>query len=72
MKAIFADGIKKEVSDKMVFYYLAYDVVENPNEKSETFYKNIKQVPPAHFLTINNSCDLNIKKYWDIDKKQDD
>ncbi len=70
MKAIFADGVKKEVSDKMVFYYLAYDVVENPNEKSETFYKNIKQLPPAHFLIINVSGDLKIKQYWDIDKNK--
>lgn len=67
MKAIFSNGIPKTVSEEMIFYYLAYDVVENPNRKAETFYRNIYQLPPAHYLTISRADDLKIRKYWDID-----
>lgn len=69
IKALFAAGIEKTVSEQMIFYYLAYDVVENPNDKAETFYKNIRQLPAAHYLTISDANELKIKKYWDIETK---
>lgn len=67
MKAIFASGIKKNVSHKMTFYYLVYDVVENSNDKSETFYQNIFQLPASHCLKISKNGDIKIRKYWNID-----
>ena len=50
MKALFSIGIPKIPSNSMIYNYLVYDVVENPNDKSETFYKNIFQIPPPIFL----------------------
>ena len=67
MKAIFAAGIEKEVNSKMLYNYLKYDIIENPHDKSETFYKNIKQLPASSCLTIDSTGEKTIKKYWDID-----
>ena len=67
MKALFAIGTPKTPSMSMVFNYLAYDVVENPNDKTETFYKDIYQIPPSHSFTLKLDGKLKLTKYWDID-----
>jgi len=67
MKAVFAAGIEKEVNSKMLYNYLRYDVIENPHDKSETFYNAIRQLPASYFLTIDWKGEKTIKKYWDID-----
>ena len=66
MKAIFATGIPKRKSDKAIFFYLTYDVIENPHNKQETFYEDIFQLPPSHALKLKLNGELTIKKYWDI------
>ena len=67
MKALFSIGIPKTPSHSMIYNYLVYDVVENPNDKSETFYENIFQVPPSHYFTLNLNGDFKLNQYWDID-----
>ena len=67
MKAIFSYGIEKTVDQQMIYLYLTYDVVENPNNKKQTFYKNISQLPASHSLTISSDRVVKIKKYWGID-----
>ena len=67
MKALFSIGIPKTPSKSMLFNYLVYDVVENPNEKSETFYEDIYQVPPSHSFTLKLDGKFALSKYWEID-----
>lgn len=67
MKAIFTCNISKNTSSKMMYNYLVYDIVESPDNKSETFYTDIHQLPPAHSLSLSLDGELIIKKYWDID-----
>ncbi len=67
MKALFAIGVERSVDSEMMFYYLAYDVVENPHDKQQTFYKNIKSLPAAHYLHIDQYGNQNITQYWDLD-----
>lgn len=73
MKAIFASGIPIDTNKRMLFHYLAYNIVENPNAKEETFYQNIFQVPASHCFKISINGDIRFKKYWDIryDYKQE-
>ena len=51
----------------MIYNYLVYDVVENPNDKSETFYKNIFQIPPSHIFTLNLDGEFKLNQYWELD-----
>lgn len=66
MKAIFANKVLKSVNHKMLFNYLAYDLIENPKDKSETFYYNIKQIPASHFMLIKQNGECEIERYWNI------
>ncbi len=67
MKALFSIGIQKRVSDRMIYKYLVYDVVENPKDKSETFFNEIYQLPASCFVKVNLNGEVSITKYWDID-----
>ena len=70
MKALWAAGIGKSIDNKMVLNYLSLGHVQNPANKSQTFYKNIFSLPPSHYLTFNAESDqLLIENYWDIDKQ---
>ncbi len=72
MKALFAAGVSNAVNQEMLFLYLKWDVVENPEKKSDTFYNNIKKLPAAHYLLLTEKS-LSVNRYWDIDlnKKQE-
>ncbi len=70
MKALWVAGIEKSVENKMILNYLTLGHVQNPANKSQTFYKNIFSLPPAHFLIYNvENNHLSIDNYWDIDKQ---
>lgn len=69
IKALWAAGIEKQVDEQALLYYLALGVTQFPNEKESTFYRNIKAIPPAHYVKwgIKNKSFAPVK-YWDIDK----
>ena len=70
MKGLWAAGIDKSIENKMILNFITLGYVQNPANKSQTFYKNIFSLPPAHFLKFypkNDHC--MIEHYWDIDKQ---
>ena len=70
MKALWAAGIEKVVENKMILNYISLGYVQNPANKSQTFYKNIFALPPAHYLIYDLKNDhLIIDNYWDVDKQ---
>jgi asparagine synthase (glutamine-hydrolysing) len=70
MKALWAAGIVKTVEIKMILNYITLGYVQNPANKSQTFYKNIFALPPAHYLIFEVKNDhMIIENYWDIDKQ---
>ncbi|MEP6712056.1 MAG: asparagine synthase (glutamine-hydrolyzing) [Ferruginibacter sp.] len=70
MKGLWAVGIDKEIENKTLLNYLALGYVQNPSDKSQTFYKNILSLPPSHYAFFNlPEMQLTIKSYWDIDKQ---
>lgn len=67
MKALFGIGVGKRVSSGMVYNYLMYDVVENPADKTATFYQEVSQLPAAHYLRVSSDNRITMHRYWDID-----
>ena len=65
IKGLFAAGVERSVSRQMLYRYLKWDLIENPLDPEETFYNNIKRLPPSCYLEIKNS-ELYCRKYWDI------
>ena len=67
MKALWAYGIPRIPNREQVFNYLGYGLVTNPQKKSDTFFKDIYRLEPAHYLIIKKDGKLTKKQYWDID-----
>ncbi len=73
MKALWAAGFNKEINKRMLFNYMAFNYTHNAEDPGETFYENIRSLPPAHYMLVNTETgDTSIKKYWDIDHNKID
>ena len=70
MKALWAIGINRQVEDKMMLNYLTLGYVQNPTDKSQTFFKDVFSLLPAHYLRISTITQkITFTNYWDIDKQ---
>lgn len=73
MKCLWQAGVKKEVSNRMLYNYLANNYLENPEDLSETFYQHCTRLPHSHYIKLSvANCKLSIKHYYDIDWKNTD
>jgi asparagine synthase (glutamine-hydrolysing) len=71
MKALWAAGIERKPNHKMIFNFITIGYVDNPNQPHETFFENIKKLPPATFLKYHLPAREPIfEKYWDIDPEE--
>lgn len=70
MKCLWAGGVEKEINKEMMFNYLSFGYIENPQDLSETFYRNCTRLEHAHYIKINlHSLEIEIRRYYDIDWK---
>jgi asparagine synthase (glutamine-hydrolysing) len=66
IKSLFAFGAPRNVNNRMLFKYLAYDVVEDLRAKSETFYEKISKLEAGNYILIDNRGNLTKRRYWAI------
>lgn len=66
MKAFWAVGIPKEINETMSYNFLVNDLVENPKNQKETFYKNIYKLQSSSFFIYKGHNSISQKKYWKI------
>ncbi len=66
IKALFAAGVPRSANNQMLYRYLKWDLVENPEDPGETFFKGVQKLPPSCYLFLNNN-EITISNYWDID-----
>ena len=70
MKALWAAGVPRQVDDKMMLNYLALGTVQNPADKSQTFFHQISSLLPSHYLLLDiNAGRFTLTRYWDIDRQ---
>ncbi len=67
MKALWATGTPKTKNLKRYYQYLMYGNIDDPIDKSSTFFQNIFQLKPAHYIIIKKDLKIKQIKYWDID-----
>ncbi len=61
IKALFASGlVSAEIDEVSVSSYLGHGYVPAPN----TLFKNIRKLPPGHFMTVDHDGSISIKRYW--------
>lgn len=69
IKTVLESGlVRKEMNINECFNYFKFSAI---NATDETFFKNIYQVPPAHFIEYDLN-DIKIKKYYKIEEKIDE
>jgi asparagine synthase (glutamine-hydrolysing) len=71
IKAILEDpAIPRRSNHQIVMDYLVHGFTDHTEE---TFFEGIRQLPPAHYLTLVNrgrgDWKLNITRWWDLDIK---
>lgn len=70
MKALWSVGIPRQTNDRMLFNYWHFGYINNSNDLSETFYKDIYLLEPSHYMFVDEEGRiLKKQKYWDIDHK---
>jgi asparagine synthase (glutamine-hydrolysing) len=70
MKALWAAGVPKSHNMRMVYTYLANDLVENPNDQRETFYEGIFKLKSAHYCLYSGNQQFNQIAYWQLKTDQ--
>lgn len=68
MKALFAAGVHRRHNPRMLFNYLAYEVVQDPFKPTETFYEGVTSLEPSHALTVEfqGKGAQAQRRYWQI------
>ncbi|MBL1280568.1 MAG: asparagine synthase (glutamine-hydrolyzing) [Fluviicola sp.] len=67
IKALWSAEIKRTPKQERVFQYLAYDLIADFDHPETTFFENVFQLKPAHYITIKNGKINTQTNYWDID-----
>jgi asparagine synthase (glutamine-hydrolysing) len=70
IKGLFAFGAARQINNRMLFNYLAYDVVENPHSKYETFFEGILKLEAAHYISIDSQGTVTTRRYWSVPEIQ--
>jgi asparagine synthase (glutamine-hydrolysing) len=70
IKGLFEIGIEKQVDPRMLYNFLTLGFTKRPDQPEQTFFKNIFQLPPSHYLQYKPlQQQLEINRYWDLDKE---
>ncbi len=68
MKSFFHTGVPNTMDELMVYNFLVFELLENPAQKNQTFYKNIFRLEAAHYLLVKPDGSVNKKRYWSLSK----
>ncbi len=71
MKALWAAGVERAVSDTHLLNYLAHGSV-NVSGGDDTFFRGIFKLTPAHYMEIkirDGGLKRTCTRYWQVDKK---
>lgn len=71
IKAFWPLGLGKQFNKKMLFNFLTIGYTDNPDQTDETFYEEVKKLPPATYfkVKIQEELTIEIERFWDIDKE---
>jgi asparagine synthase (glutamine-hydrolysing) len=72
MKALFQKkGISKTPNREKLFYYLSFNIIQTPFKQNTTYYENIENLEPAHYLIVDTKGNVTKKRYWDIELRKE-
>lgn len=67
IKSLFQTALPREVNYKLLHSYLKFNTTQSINSIDETYYKNVKQLRPSHYMLLSKNGDVvNEGRYWDL------
>ncbi len=70
MKCLWSGGVEKRMNNRMLFNYLSFGYLENPQDITESFYEGCTRLEHSHYLTLSlDTFEISINRYYDIDWK---
>jgi asparagine synthase (glutamine-hydrolysing) len=67
IKAIWEAGVQKEINQTMLLNFITLGYVQNPSDNTETFYKNIVNLPQSHYLIVSaHTNKIAVKKWYEL------
>ncbi len=67
MKSLWANGIDKSINNHSIYLYLNFNLHENPNDLSQTFFQKISKLKAGHYFIYKEGVSIIQKPYWKID-----
>jgi asparagine synthase (glutamine-hydrolysing) len=55
--------VVRRANHQIVYDYLAYAVIDHSDE---TFFSDIKQLPPSHFLIVDAAGEFSVRRYYTL------
>ena len=71
IKALIKAGVPQGINQQRMFEFLLYGLTSNTSNPDGTFYNDIFQLEPAHFLLIQNDGAINKQRYWKLKITED-
>lgn len=69
MKALWAAGLEKTPNTHSMYLFLNFNLHENPEDLSQTFFRGIRSLKRGHYFVIEKGQPVIQKEYWTIDPK---
>ena len=66
IKGLWEMGVHKKVNNKRLFLSLVYESLVMPNHNLETYYENVLQIEPSHYMVIKDNGEILYKKYYEL------
>lgn len=66
MKSLWTTNVDTTPDDYSLYLFINMNLHDDPNDKTRTFYRNIKSLQPAHFIKFKVGEKINQKQYWKL------
>ncbi|MBS1634826.1 MAG: asparagine synthase (glutamine-hydrolyzing) [Bacteroidetes bacterium] len=70
IKALLRMGVDASKNLKKIYNYILFTALDLPNGDTETFFENVLQLEPAHYLVVKKGGAVTKKQYWDLDPEK--
>ncbi len=67
IRGLLAAGIKPEANNGIIYDFLMKDYYEHTDE---TFFLNIRKLPPSHYMVVENGVPKTPIRYWEFDQQK--
>jgi asparagine synthase (glutamine-hydrolysing) len=55
-----------QLEEELFFLFYVYQLHENPNNKKQTFFRDIHKLEASHCMKIDSQGNIRLRKYWEI------